>query len=103
VSANSALTHFNLVYLSSFVLFEFQTKLVDQLVNFTHLKQLVIEHHEFHLTGKLLAVLKSLTNLTSIKITTRKLETGSLSDLNKVIVNIKLLLNCSFTYIRVFV
>jgi len=94
MSTNSALTHFNLVNLSSFVLFEFQTKLVDQLVNFAYLKQLVIEHHEFHLTDKLLAVLTSLTNLTSIKITTRKLETDSLSDLNKVIVNIKLLLNC---------
>ena len=93
ISNTTALTHLNLINISSFVLYEFQIILIDQLPKFLHLKQLIVEHYEFHLTDKLLRVLAKLENLTSIKISTRKnddllFKINSFNNLNKVNINL---------------
>jgi len=87
ITANAFITHFNLINLSNFTLFEFQNKLLDQLSNFSHLQEFTIEHNEFHLTDKFVKVLTSLNNLTSIKIATKKLDTNLLDHLSEVIAN----------------
>ena len=88
---SSHLTNLNFVQFSSFELFEFQTKLINQLCMFKSLRQIRLEHHGFHLTEKLLETLSQLENLNHIKIATRVMEKSlilrkSFNHINKVFV-----------------
>lgn len=68
------MTHVSFVQFSSFVLYEYQTKLTNYLDMFATLTHLRIEHKDFHLTEVFLCRLAALTQLTHVKISTKKID-----------------------------
>ncbi len=89
IAAATELSHLNLIEFSSFVLYEYQIKFINQLSNFHNLKHLRIEQHDFHISEKLIETISSLKELTFIKISTRKVDKSvfkrnSFINLNKV-------------------
>ena len=69
-----SLTSLSLVDLASFVLYDYQVRLTNQLAGFTHLTSIRLEHRDFHFTDRLLNILIDLEHLRLIQISTKKVD-----------------------------
>lgn len=92
LAASTQLSHLSLVDFSSFVLYEYQIKFINQLSSFQNLSHLRIEQHDFHISEKLIGIISTLKELSFIKISTKKVDKAvfkknAFDNFNKVTIN----------------